>query len=72
MSKYLVAAALLVAFVTPALAETPMYYVGFDPVSKKCSMTQSKPGAGMKMMGSYKTEDEAKKAMAGMKECTAG
>ena len=70
MQKYLIAAALVVSFAAPA--ETPMYYVGFDPVSKKCSMTQSKPGAGMKMMGSYKTEDEAKKAMAGMKECTAG
>ena len=70
MSKYLVAAALLVAFVTPALAE--QFYVAFDPASKKCSMMHTQPGASMKVMGTYKTEAEATKAMAGMKECTAG
>jgi hypothetical protein len=70
MSKYIVAAALVVAFVTPALAE--QIYVAFDPASHKCSMMHSQPGAGMKVMGTYKTEDEAKKAMGSMKECNPG
>jgi hypothetical protein len=70
MSKYIVAAALVIAFVTPALAE--QFFVAFDPASKKCSMMHSQPGAGMKVMGTYKTEDEAKKAMGGMKECNPG
>jgi hypothetical protein len=70
MSKYIVAVALVVAFVTPALAE--QIYVAFDPASHKCSMMHSQPGAGMKVMGTYKTEDEAKKAMGSMKECNPG
>ena len=56
--------------VPPALAE--QFYVAFDPASHKCSMMHSQPGAGMKVMGTYKTEDEAKKAMGGMKECNPG
>jgi hypothetical protein len=32
-------------------------------------MTEMK--AGMKMMGKYKSQEEAEKAMAGMKECHA-
>ncbi len=70
MSKYLVAAALVIAFVTPALAE--QFFVAFDPASKKCSMMHTQPGAGMKVMGTYKTADEANAAMKTMKECTAG
>ena len=34
MKKYLVAAILVSAFVSPALAE--QFYVVFDPASKKC------------------------------------
>jgi len=67
MRKYLAAAALIVAFATPALAE--QFYVAFDPASHKCSMMHSEPAAPMKSMGSFKTEAEAAKAMAGMKEC---
>ena len=70
MQKYLIAAALVVAFVTPALAE--QFYVAFDPASHKCSMMHSQPGSGMKVMGTYATEAEATKAMAGMKECNPG
>jgi hypothetical protein len=32
-------------------------------------MMHSQPGASMKTMGSFATEAEAQKAMAGMKEC---
>ena len=41
-----------------------------DTTTHTCSvMTEMK--AGMKMMGKYKSKEEAEKAMAGMKECHA-
>jgi hypothetical protein len=67
MKKYIVAAAFIVAFVTPAFAEE--IYVAFDPASHKCSMMHSQPASPMKSMGKFKTEAEAKTAMASMKEC---
>jgi hypothetical protein len=69
MKKYLVACALIVGFVTPALAE--QFYVAFDPASHKCTMMHTIPSGSMKSMGGpYASKAEAKKAMAGMKECT--
>jgi hypothetical protein len=71
MRKYLVAAVLIGTFVAPAFAQMPgagPYFVGFDTATKKCSVV-TKMAAGMKMMGKYKTQAEAAKAMAGMKEC---
>ena len=66
MKKYVVAAILVVSFAAPAFAEE--IYVVFDPASHKCeamhNITQ-----GMKSMGKYGSMDEAKKAMASMKEC---
>jgi hypothetical protein len=35
-------------------------------------MMHSQPGSGMKVMGTYASEAEAHKAMAGMKECEKG
>jgi hypothetical protein len=73
MRKYIVAAILIGAFVAPAFAQMPgagPYYVGLDTASKKCSVV-TKMTTGMKMMGKYKTQAEAEKAMAGMKECKA-
>jgi nitrous oxide reductase accessory protein NosL len=73
MRKYLVAAVLIGAFVAPAFAQTKMpgagpYYVGLDTAAHTCSVvTEMKPG--MKNMGQFKTQDEAEKAMADMKEC---
>jgi hypothetical protein len=67
MRKYVIAAAFIVAFVTPALAEE--FYVAFDPASHKCTMMHSQPASPMKSMGKFKTEAEAKTAMAGMKDC---
>ena len=66
MKKYLIAAALTAAFVTPALAE--QFYVVFDPASKKCEAMHEIP-TGMKSMGTYASMEEAKKAMGTMKEC---
>lgn len=70
MKKYLVAAVLIAAFATPALAE--QFYVAFDPASHKCSMMHSEPKAPMKSMGGpYASKAAAHKAMAGMAECKA-
>ena len=66
MKKYLVAAVLIVSFAAPAFAEE--FYVVFDPASHKCEAMHSLPD-GMKSMGKYGSMDEAKKAMASMKEC---
>jgi len=42
--------------------------VGLDTTTHTCSvMTEMK--AGMKMMGKYKSKEEAEKAMASMAEC---
>ena len=73
MRKYIVAAVLLGAFVAPAFAQMPgagPYFVGLDTATKKCSVV-NKMAPGMKMMGKYKTQAAADKAMAGMKECKA-
>jgi hypothetical protein len=67
MKNYLIAAALIAGFVTPALAE--QFYVVFDPASKKCEAMHEIP-KGMKSMGTYASMDEAKKAMGTMKECS--
>jgi hypothetical protein len=67
MKKYIVAAAFIVAFVTPAFAEE--IYVAFDPASHKCTMMHSQPASPMKSMGKFKTEAEAKTAMTSMKDC---
>ena len=71
MRNYIIAAVLIGAFVTPALAlEAGVYYVGLDTTTHTCSVvTEMK--AGMKMMGKYKTKEAAEKAMAGMKKCKA-
>jgi hypothetical protein len=69
MKRYLVAGVLVFAFVSPALAE--QFYVAFDPASHKMH-DDAQPARGtMKSMGGpFKTEAEAHKAMASMKECT--
>jgi hypothetical protein len=73
MRKYIVAAVLIGAFATPALAVESgggHYFVGLDTTSHKCSVvTEMAPG--MKMMGEYDSKDAAEKAMADMKECKA-
>ena len=73
MRKYIIAVAMIGAFVAPAFAQMPgagPYYVGLDTATHKCSVV-TKMAAGMKMMGKYKTQAAAEKAMTGMKECKA-
>ena len=73
MRKYLVAAAVIAAFASPAFAVDTgggHYFVGIDTTSHKCSVvTEMAPG--MKMMGEYDSKDAAEKAMASMAECKA-
>ena len=73
MRKYIVAAILIGAFATPALAVESgggHYFVGLDTTSHTCSVvTEMAPG--MKMMGEYDFKEAAEKAMADMKECKA-
>ena len=64
--KYLIASALVLGFVTPALAE--QFYVVLDPASKKCEAMHNIP-EGKKSMGTYGSMEEAKKAMSTMKGC---
>ena len=69
MKKYLVAAALIVAFATPALAAD--YYVALKVGGGGCEVmtTEPKDAKTHKMMGKYSSEADAKAAMATMKEC---
>jgi hypothetical protein len=71
MRKYIVAAVLIGAFITPAFAlTTGTYYVGLDTTTHTCSVVTTMT-TGMKMMGKYKSKEAAEKAMAGMKKCHA-
>jgi hypothetical protein len=46
------------------------FYVAADLASGKCEMMTTTPDATKyKVMGTFKTKDEAQKAMAGMKDC---
>jgi hypothetical protein len=69
MKKYLVAAALIVGFATPALAlET--FYIMFDNTLNNCSIMDKQPAGGnYKMMGQYKSKAEAEADMKTMTEC---
>ena len=71
MRKYIVAAVLIGAFITPSFAlTTGTYYVGLDTTTHTCSVVTTMT-TGMKMMGKYKSKEAAEKAMAGMKKCKA-
>jgi hypothetical protein len=68
MRKYLIAAALIVAFATPALAED--YYVALKLGGGGCVIMDHKPGTKkFKIMGTFSSRSMAKKAMHEMSEC---
>jgi hypothetical protein len=67
MRKYLVAAALIVAFATPALAAD--YYVALKVGGGGCVIMDHKPGPKYKNMGTFSSRSMAKKAMHEMSEC---
>ncbi len=73
MKKYLLAAALIVGFSAPVLA-VETFYIMFDNSMKgqphACSIMTTKPtDAKYKMMGEYKSKDEAEAAMKTMEGC---
>jgi len=57
----------LLATAKEILNESP-HYVGLDPATHACAVLIVKT-EGWKIMGTYKSTDEAKRAMASMKEC---
>ena len=69
MKKYLIAAVLIAAFATPALADE--VFVMLDMSTKKCVTMASDPGdtKKYKMLGKYPTQGEAETAMHTMTEC---
>lgn len=69
MRKFLIAAALVVAYVTPALAED--FYVAVDLASGRCvMMTGTSPSSKhFKVMGKYTSMEDAHKAMGTMRGC---
>ena len=69
MKRYLLAALLVGMSAVPVSAAT--FYVMFDKTKKQCSIATTPPTETEKfsMMGQFGSEAEAKKAMAGMKEC---
>jgi hypothetical protein len=72
MKRYIIAAAVLAAFATPALAGGvgANFYVVLMLGGTGCQVSTAEPDAQKhKMMGKYKSEADAKAAMATMKEC---
>ena len=71
--KALVAASVIAASVTPALA-ADSYYVVQDVKTKKCTITESKPTTSETTVVSgntvYKTRSEAETGMKSVKVCT--
>jgi opacity protein-like surface antigen len=67
MKKYLVAAGLIVAFASPALAAD--YYVALKVGGSGCVIMDHKPGPKYKNMGSFSSRSMAKKAMSEMSDC---
>jgi hypothetical protein len=68
MKKYVLAAALIVAFAAPAFAAD--YYVALRLGGGGCVIMNHAPSATKyKMMGMYPSRVQAKKAMAGMAKC---
>lgn len=70
MRKYLIAALLVVSVTAPVLAgET--FYIVFDATLKGCTIATAEPTdkTRYKVLGKYKSEAEAEKAIASMKQC---
>ena len=70
MQKYAIAAVLIAALATPALAA--QYYVALDISTKQCHVMAQRPdGTAMKQVGSgaYKSQAEAQQALRSLAEC---
>jgi hypothetical protein len=70
MQKYAIAAVLIAALATPALAA--QYYVALDTSTKQCHVMAQRPdGTAMKQVGNgaYKSQAEAQQALRSLAEC---
>jgi hypothetical protein len=66
MKRALLAAILVAAFATPSFsAET--FYVGYN--GKRCQVFHDKTPDGWKMLGDYRSQHDAQRAMHNMKQC---
>ena len=71
MSKF-IAIALVVALATPAMAiSSSAYYLGLDTARYRCSVSAEPLKPGMRLLGIYKSQAEAEKAMREMRQCKA-
>jgi hypothetical protein len=70
MQRYFIAAMLVVCLAAPVLAEETFYIV-YDSTMKGCTIMTTEPTdqARYKVVGTYKSNAEAEKAIASMKEC---
>jgi len=70
MQKYLIAAVLVASFVVPVLA-AETFYIVFDDTMKGCTIATAEPTdkTRFKILGKYKSNIEAEKAIGSMKEC---
>jgi hypothetical protein len=70
MQKPAIAAFLIVSLVVPVLAEETFYII-FDKTLKGCTIVTAEPSDKVryKVLGTYKSEDEAEKAIPSLKEC---
>ncbi len=66
-----IAIALVMPLVTPtmALSSSNTYYVGVDRATHKCFVRSGPLKPGMRLIGIYKSQAEADKAMRDMKQC---
>jgi len=70
MQKLLIAAFLIVSLTVPVLAEETFYIV-FDNTLNGCTIMTAEPSdkGRYKVLGTYKSEAEAEKAIPSLNEC---
>jgi hypothetical protein len=70
MQRYFLAAMLVICWAAPVLGEETFYIV-YDSAMKGCTIEKAEPTdkARYKVVGRYKSNAEAEKAIASMKEC---
>lgn len=70
MQRYFIAAMLVICLAAPVLAEETFYIV-YDSMMKGCTIVTTEPTdkARYRVVGKYKTNAEAEKAIASLKEC---
>ena len=69
MRTYLIAAALITVLTAPAFA-VERFYLAYD--GKRCEVFSRKPPGGMKVVGTYHSQHDARKAMDKNDRCKKG